>query len=76
MGVCKMKKLPLEGMKTYCEMYWKNEEANIDLANRIIVNVPHLITHIKQLEEENSWLYGKLNQISDVIEQGRNEVKE
>ncbi|MED1863394.1 hypothetical protein P4V41_07990 [Fictibacillus nanhaiensis] len=68
-------KLHLEGMKTYCDMYWDNEEVNIDLANRIIVNVPHLINHIKHLEKENSWLYGRLNLISDIIENGRNEVK-
>jgi len=31
-----------------------------------------LYTTIEQLEEEQLWLYGKLNMISQIIEEGRN----
>lgn len=32
-----------------------------------------LIDKVRELEKETLWLYGKLNQISDVIENGRKE---
>lgn len=32
------------------------------------------VEKVGKLEKENQWLYGKLNIISDVIEQGRKEL--
>lgn len=35
-----------------------------------------LIEEVNKLKSENTWLYSKLNQISDVIEKGRKESAE
>lgn len=34
-----------------------------------------LLSKAEKLHEENQWLYGKLNKISNVIEKGRGETK-
>ena len=38
-------------------------------------SVTQAIDLLEKLEEENQWLYGKLNMISDIVERGRTEAR-
>lgn len=38
-------------------------------------SVTQAIDLLEKLEEENQWLYGKLNMISDIVERARTEAR-
>lgn len=38
-------------------------------------SVTQAIDLLEKLEEENQWLYGKLNMINDIVERGRTEAR-
>lgn len=46
-----------------------------DCKEAVLTNVDYVLMENEILKKENQWLYGKLNQIGDLIERGRDESK-
>ncbi|KAB2334281.1 hypothetical protein [Bacillus mesophilum] len=57
----------------YMNEFGNSEFMDIDAHTRWSLEAGRLLEEIRILLKENEWLYGKLNQISDVIEKGRDE---
>ncbi|MGJ0846520.1 hypothetical protein ACR77J_07520 [Tissierella praeacuta] len=65
------------GLKHLLDRFYEEmeEEESFDLGELACLLVPKLDYRIDELEQENQWLYGKLNIIGDIIEEGRKEIK-
>lgn len=67
----------MEKLERLVNIYLESEDSfgKTDLANDIIQNHAQWLLSVAKgaqaLERENSWMYGRLNMISDIIECGR-----
>lgn len=50
----------------------KVDELNIWVDDKVLLK--SVIARARKLEKENQWLYGKLNQIDQIIQNGRGEI--
>lgn len=65
------------GLKHLLDRFYEEmeKEESFDLGELACLLVPKLDYRIDKLEKENQLLYGQLNMIGDIIEEGRKEVK-
>lgn len=64
-------KILREALNYYTKEAYEHNNLSIELFDKVVTLAKNAIDMNERTEEQNQWLYGKLNIISDVIEKGR-----